>query len=60
MLNNLHTVKYKQLKCMVLGIIDILVITATKLNATFPEANFLFEGFSKPIGFIIVIMEGVL
>ena len=33
---------------MVFGIIDILIITETKLNATFPEAHFLLDGFSKP------------
>ena len=45
--------KFEQLKSMVFGIIDILVIPETKLNATFPEAQFL-------IGYIVLKMEAVL
>ena len=39
--------KYDQLKSMITGNIDIL-ITETKLNETFPQAQFFIDGFSKP------------
>ena len=40
--------KYDQLKSMITGNIDILVITETKLNYTFPQSQFFIEGYSKP------------
>ena len=40
--------KFDQLKEIVLKYIDILVITETKLDHTFPNAQFLVLGFSKP------------
>ena len=40
--------KYDQLKSMITGNIDILVITETKLNETFPQAQFFINGFTKP------------
>ena len=33
---------------MISGIIDILVITETKLNESFPEAQFFLEGYTMP------------
>jgi exonuclease III len=40
--------KFEQLKLSVMGNIDILVITETKLDETFTETAFMIEGFSKP------------
>ena len=45
-----HKLTYKQidqLKEIVLKYIDTLVITETKLDDTFPNAQFLVPGFSK-------------
>ena len=40
--------KFDQLKEIVPEYIDILVITETKLDDTFPNVQFLVPGFSKP------------
>ena len=40
--------KFDQLKGMILGFIDILVITETKLNDSFPNSQFFIQGYSKP------------
>ena len=40
--------KFEQLKDKVLQHIDILVLTETKLDDTFPTAQFLVNGFSEP------------
>ena len=40
--------KFGQLSSMTAGIIDILVITETKLNNTFPLDQFTILGYSKP------------
>ena len=40
--------KFDQLRETVLKHIDILIITETKLNDTFPNAQFSIEGFSPP------------
>ena len=40
--------KFDQLKSMISGKIDILVITETKLNDSFREAQFFFEGYTMP------------
>ena len=40
--------KFDQLRSMIAGIIDILVITETKLNYTFPQGQFIIEEYSKP------------
>ena len=45
---NSLTNKFDQLKEIVLKYIDILVITETKLDDTFPNAQFLVRRFSKP------------
>ena len=45
---NSLTNKFDQLREIVLKYIDILVITETKLDDTFPNAQFLVPGFSKP------------
>ena len=39
--------KFDQLKKLVLKYVDILVITQTKLNDTFPTSQFLVDGFSE-------------
>ena len=33
---------------MIAGIIDIIVITETKLIDTFPQGQFIIEGYTKP------------
>ena len=48
---NSLTNKFDQLKEIVLKYIDILVITKTKLDDTFPNAQFLVPGFSKTFRF---------
>ena len=40
--------KFEQLKDIVMQHIDILVLTETKLDDTFPMAQFLVNGFSEP------------
>ena len=45
---NSLTNKFDQLKEIVLEYIDVLVITETKLDDTFPNAQFLVPGFFKP------------
>ena len=42
------TNKFEQLKEIVLKYIDILAITETKLDATFPNVQFFVPGFFKP------------
>ena len=43
--------KFGQLKLFVLGKVDILIITETKLDSTLPTSQFLIEGYSKPYRF---------
>ena len=43
--------KFDQLKLFVQGKVDILVITETKLDSTFPTYQFLIEGYSEPYRF---------
>ena len=43
--------KFSQLKELILKYVDILVITETKLDDSFPNAQFLVEGFSTPFRF---------
>ena len=40
--------KFDQLKSVVQGKLDILVITETKLDSSFPKNQFLIDGFSQP------------
>ena len=40
--------KFEQLKDIVMQHIDILVLTETKLDDTFPTTQFLANGFSEP------------
>ena len=40
--------KFDQLKLLVQNNLDILVLTETKLDASFPTSQFLLNGFSKP------------
>ena len=40
--------KFDQLKCMIEENLDILIITETKLDSTFPTTQFLINGFCKP------------
>ena len=43
--------KFDQLKLLVRGKVDSLVITETKLDSTFPTSQFLIEGYSEPYRF---------
>ena len=43
--------KFDALKDIVMGNIDILVLTETKLDETFPNNQFLIDGFSTPFRF---------
>ena len=40
--------KFDQLKTVVQGKLDILVIVETKLDTTFPDSQFLIEEYSTP------------
>ena len=40
--------KFEQLKKLIHGKVDILVITETKLDSSFPTNQFLIKGYSKP------------
>ena len=40
--------KFDQLKVLVQRKFDVLVITETKLDSSFPKGQFLIEGFSVP------------
>ena len=40
--------KVDQLKVLIQGKLDILVITETKLDSSFPKRQFLIESFSEP------------
>ena len=60
--------KFDALKTIIPGNIDILVITETKLDASFETAQFLIEGFSEPYrldrnrdggGVLIYTREGI-
>ena len=47
---NINSIRNKcdHLKHSIMGNIDILVITETKLDETFATANFMIDGFAKP------------
>ena len=40
--------KFEQLKYIIKDNIDILIITETKIDESFPEGQFIIEGFIKP------------
>ena len=42
--------KFELLAEVIKGNLDILVITETKLDHTFPEKQFLIPGYKKPFG----------
>ena len=43
--------KFDQLKVLVQGKLDILVVTETKLDSSFPKGQFMIEGFLEPYRF---------
>ena len=47
---NINSIRYKidELKSLITGNIDILVVTETKLDDSFPNAQFFIDGFSAP------------
>ena len=60
--------KFDQLKEFVMGKIDILIISETKLDQTFPTGQFLMHGYSDPFrldrtahggGILIFIREDI-
>ena len=40
--------KFDQLKLFVQGKVDILIVTETKLDSTFPTSQFVIDGYSEP------------
>ena len=40
--------KFSQLQTLIQGKLDILVITETKIDNSFPESQFVMDGFEKP------------
>ena len=60
--------KFDKLKLFVRGKVDILVVTETKLDSTFPSSQFLIEGYSEPYcfdknknggGALVYVREGI-
>ena len=49
--------KFDQLKLLIQGKIDILIITETKLDDSFPTEQFTISGYSKPYSLIETVME---
>ena len=47
---NINSIRYKfeQLKFLIEDKVDILIIQETKLDETFPDGQFLLNGFSPP------------
>ena len=43
--------KFNQLKLFVQGKVDIMIITETKLDSTFPTSQFVIDGYSEPYRF---------
>ena len=43
--------KFNQLKLFVQGKVDILIVTETKLDSTFPTSQFVIDGYSEPYRF---------
>ena len=67
---NINSVRYKfdQLKLWISNYLDILVIIETKLDSTFPTAQFMIDGYKEPIrldktdnsgGILIYIKYGI-
>ena len=50
---NINTLanKFDDLKVMIEGKLDILVLVETKLDDRFPENQFIIEGYTKPYRF---------
>ena len=60
--------KFEALKSLVENKVDILVITETKIDESFPSNQFLIEGFSTPFradrnchggGLLVYVREGI-
>ena len=47
---NINTInnKFEQLKYIIKNNIDVLIVTETKLDSSFPSAQFLIDGFAEP------------
>ena len=47
---NINTInnKFEQLKNIIKNNIDVLTVTETKLDPSFPSGQFLIDGFAKP------------
>ena len=43
--------KFDSLKCLVKDKIDLLVLTETKIDESFPSTQFSIDGFNKPVRF---------
>ena len=60
--------RFDELKCVIQGRIDLLILTETKLDESFPTSQFLIDGFSTPYrqdrninggGILIYIRKGI-
>ena len=47
---NINTInnKFEQLKYIIKNNVDLLIVTETKLDSSFPCGQFLIDGFAKP------------
>ena len=50
--------KFDQLSELVKGFVDILLISESKLDDSFPEGQFIIDGYHHPSGLIDMGMEG--
>ena len=57
---NLLSNKFDQLKLIIKNKVDILVITETKLDSSFPDSQFFIDGFRQPYHLEINKHGGVL
>ena len=48
---NSRSNKFDQLKLVVQGNVDILIVTETKLDSNFPTSQFIIDGYSEPYCF---------
>ena len=51
--------KFDQLKTIIKDNVDILILTETKIDASFPEAQFNIDGYCKPFRLDKILMAVV-
>ena len=57
---NSMSCKFDQVKCLLQGKVNILVLTESRLDSSFPKNQFLIEGYSKTLDLIETAMEKIL